>query len=57
MGVYVDVPWRKQRHRIVTTSVRGRLGVLLAVTALALAACGGDDNANAGGATATPPSS
>ncbi len=49
MAVYVDGPWKKQRHRIVTTSVRGRLGVLLAVTALALTACGGDDAGSGGG--------
>ena len=31
-----------------TTSVRGRLGVLLAAAALALTACGGDDSGDAG---------
>ena len=38
----------KQRLSIVTTSVRGRIGVLLAATALALTACGGDDTAAGG---------
>ena len=54
MTVYVDGPWEKQRHRIVTTSVRGRrLGVLLAATALALAACGGNNNDSSGGDSST----
>ena len=50
MVVYVGDPWKKQRHRIVTISVR-RFGVLLAVTALALAACGGGDDGSDSGDT------
>jgi phosphate transport system substrate-binding protein len=48
MGVYVRRPRRTERLGIVTTSARGRVGVLLAATALVLAACGGDDNDSSG---------
>jgi phosphate transport system substrate-binding protein len=50
MGVYIEPPPGSRGHRIVTTFARGRLGVLLAATTLALAACGGgDDNGSGSG--------